>query len=73
MKAKLDKRTVAALALPEGKNDEIYWCDALDRFGTRLEHRMTLAQIRTMMESAGLSEIRFSDAVPFWCSVGRKI
>ena len=36
MKAKLDKRTVAALALPEGKNDEIYWCDALDRFGLRL-------------------------------------
>lgn len=47
--------------------------DALDRFGTRLEHRMTRAQIRTMMESTGLREIRFSDAVPFWCAVGRKI
>ena len=47
--------------------------DALDRFGTRLEHRMTRAQIRTMMELAGLREIRFSDAVPFWCAVGRKI
>jgi ubiquinone/menaquinone biosynthesis C-methylase UbiE len=47
--------------------------DALDRFGTRLEHRMTRAQIKTMMESAGLREIRFSDAVPFWCAVGRKI
>jgi SAM-dependent methyltransferase len=47
--------------------------DALDRFGTRLEHRMTQAQIKTMMELAGLREIRFSDAVPFWCAVGRKI
>jgi SAM-dependent methyltransferase len=47
--------------------------DALDRFGTRLEHRMTKAQIKTLMENAGLCEIRFHDAVPFWCVVGRKI
>ena len=46
--------------------------DALDRFGTRIEHRMTRAQIKTMMESAGLQDIRFSEAVPFWCAVGRK-
>jgi integrase len=36
MKAKLDKRTVAALTLPDGKADEFYWCDQLDRFGLRL-------------------------------------
>jgi ubiquinone/menaquinone biosynthesis C-methylase UbiE len=47
--------------------------DALDRFGTRLEHRMTRAQITTMMELAGLRDVHFSDAVPFWCAVGRKI
>jgi ubiquinone/menaquinone biosynthesis C-methylase UbiE len=47
--------------------------DALDRFGTRIEHRMTQAQIRVLMEKAGLSGIRFLDAVPFWCAVGRKI
>jgi ubiquinone/menaquinone biosynthesis C-methylase UbiE len=46
--------------------------DALDRFGTRLEHRMTQAQIQTMMENTGLRDVRFSDAVPFWCAVGRK-
>ena len=46
--------------------------DALDRFGTRLEHRMTQAEIRHMMEEAGLVDIRFSSAVPFWCAVGRK-
>lgn len=46
--------------------------DALDRFGTRLEHRMTQAEIKTMMEQAGLVDICFSPAVPFWCAVGRK-
>jgi SAM-dependent methyltransferase len=47
--------------------------DALDRFGTRLEHRMTKSQIRAMMEKAGLRDIQFSNAVPFWCAVGRRI
>jgi ubiquinone/menaquinone biosynthesis C-methylase UbiE len=46
--------------------------DALDRFGTRLERRMTQAEIRAMMESAGLRDIRFSDAAPYWCAAGRK-
>lgn len=47
--------------------------DALDRFGTRLEHRMTAAAIKAMMERAGLGDIRFSPSVPFWCAVGRKV
>ncbi len=47
--------------------------DALDRFGTRLEHRMSRAQIGAMMEQTGLGDIRFSETVPFWCAVGRKI
>ena len=46
--------------------------DALDRFGTRLEHRMTKAEITDMMERSGLADVRFSDAVPFWCAVGIK-
>ncbi len=46
--------------------------DALDRFGTRLEQRFTQAQIRRMLEDAGLEDIRFSDATPYWCAVGRK-
>ncbi len=46
--------------------------DALDRFGTRLERRMTRAQIKAMMEIAGLRDVRFSDQVPFWCAVGIK-
>jgi SAM-dependent methyltransferase len=46
--------------------------DALDRFGTRLEQRFTRAQITEMMTRCGLENIRFSDAVPFWCAVGSK-
>jgi SAM-dependent methyltransferase len=47
--------------------------DALDRFGTRLEHRMTRAQIKVMMEAAGLRDIRFSESLPYWCAVGYRI
>ena len=44
--------------------------DALDRFGTRLEQRFTKADIKLMMESAGLENIKFRDDTPFWCAVG---
>jgi SAM-dependent methyltransferase len=43
--------------------------DALDRFGTRLEHRFTREDIRCIVESAGFKDIRFSDRPPFWCAV----
>lgn len=46
--------------------------DALDRFGTRLEHRFTRAEIERMLSAAGLSEIRVSDGTPYWCAVGIK-
>jgi ubiquinone/menaquinone biosynthesis C-methylase UbiE len=46
--------------------------DALDRFGTRLEHRFTQAQIKKMLEDAGLVNIQFSDIAPFWCAIGIK-
>jgi ubiquinone/menaquinone biosynthesis C-methylase UbiE len=46
--------------------------DALDRFGTRLEHRFTAAEILTMMERAGLEKVVFSQSVPYWCAVGFK-
>jgi hypothetical protein len=46
--------------------------DALDRFGTRLERRFTKQQIKEMMTNAGLTDIRFSDAVPYWTAVGFK-
>jgi hypothetical protein len=46
--------------------------DALDRFGTRLERRFTAAEIRSMMDQAGLEEVRLSDAPPYWCAVGHR-
>lgn len=46
--------------------------DSRDRFGTPLEQRFTQQQIRTMMQSAGLRDIRFSDKAPYWCAVGFK-
>ena len=44
--------------------------DALDRFGTRLEHRFNKNEIKLMMELAGLENIKFSEKPPYWCSVG---
>ena len=46
--------------------------DARDRFGTPLEKRFRADEIREMMTDAGLTDIRFSDAAPFWCAVGVK-
>jgi ubiquinone/menaquinone biosynthesis C-methylase UbiE len=46
--------------------------DALDRFGTRLEHRFTRAEIGIMMASCGLEGIRFAESLPYWCAVGTK-
>jgi len=46
--------------------------DSLDRFGTRLESRFTRAEIRQMLEQAGLEKIKFRDGVPYWCAVGVK-
>lgn len=44
--------------------------DALDRFGTRLEHRHTRNQLYDMMQASGLEGIRFSEHAPFWTALG---
>ncbi len=46
--------------------------DALDRFGTRLEHRYTQGEIRQMMQEAGLEHIVFNEFAPYWCALGFK-
>lgn len=51
----------------------IIFNDALDRFGTPLEQRFSRADIRTMMEKAGLTDIVFSDNEPYWHAIGRKL
>jgi ubiquinone/menaquinone biosynthesis C-methylase UbiE len=47
--------------------------DAYDRFCTKLEQRFTRAQIEQMLVNGGFEKIRFSESVPYWCAVGRKI
>ena len=44
--------------------------DALDRFGTRIEQRFTMKQVRVMMQDAGLKEIIFSEEGPYWVAIG---
>ena len=46
--------------------------DALDRFGTSVEHRFSKVEIEAMMRDAGLRDISFSDGPPFWVAVGYK-
>jgi len=46
--------------------------DALDRFGTRLEQRFSREQIVTMLNSAGLENIRFSESSPYWVCTANK-
>ena len=46
--------------------------DSRDRFGTPLEQRFSQEQIRRMMVSAGLQDVRFSEHAPFWCALGIK-
>jgi ubiquinone/menaquinone biosynthesis C-methylase UbiE len=47
--------------------------DALDRFGTRLEHRFSKKEIIKMMENAGLTNILVSPGVPYYHAVGKKV
>jgi len=46
--------------------------DSRDRFGTPLEQRFTRTKIESMMSEAGLVDIQFSEAAPFWCVIGYK-
>jgi len=66
---------INSLPLSYYRNHSFYTMrtDARDRFGTPLEKRFSKCQIKKMMENAGLNNIRFSDAAPYWCAVGEKI
>jgi hypothetical protein len=65
---------VSAFPLSFYRNSSFYTMrtDALDRFGTRLEHRFTRAEITDMMTRSGLVDIRFSEAEPHWIACGRR-
>ena len=65
---------VSSFPLAFYRNRSLYTMrtDALDRFGTRVEHRFTRQQIIKMMAAAGLVDIHFSDHAPYWCAVGKR-
>ena len=44
--------------------------DALDRLGTKFEHRLTRLDIKTMMEAAGLGSFPFIEQEPFRVAAG---
>jgi SAM-dependent methyltransferase len=47
--------------------------DALDRFGTKLEHRFSKKEIEAMMMNAGLDHIKFGSHLPYWHAVGKRV
>lgn len=62
------------MPLSSYRNTSLYTMktDALDRFGTQLEHRFTKKEISEMMKWSGLKNIKFSEKIPFWVAVGEK-
>lgn len=66
--------SVAAIPLSYYRHHSFYTMrtDSRDRFGTPLEQRFTRGEITSMLESAGLRDVCFSDSAPFWCAVGVK-
>lgn len=58
------------LSLYRSKSFYTLKTDARDRFGTRLEQRFTRAEIKAMMEAAGLERVTVGDGPPFWAAVG---
>ena len=67
-------RDVHAIPLSAYRNRSFYVMrtDALDRFGTVLEHRFTRQEMRALMEDAGLERVSFSEEAPYWCAIGFK-
>ena len=63
------------IPLSDYRRKPFYQCknDALDRFGTRLEHRFSKAEISEMLTNAGCENIKFSENTPYWCCVANKI
>lgn len=65
-------RSTSSVPLSFYKDSSFYTMrtDALDRFGTRLEHRFTKLEIERMLTTAGLTNIQFRESEPFWCAIG---
>lgn len=46
--------------------------DSLDRFGTKLEKRFRRDEVISLLQRAGLVDIRVSPLAPYWHAVGRR-
>ncbi len=46
--------------------------DALDRFGTHLEHRFSRAEIEALLGRCGVTDIVFSESPPYWVVAGQR-
>jgi ubiquinone/menaquinone biosynthesis C-methylase UbiE len=68
------KKTGDQIPLSAYANKDFYIIrnDALDRFGTKLEHRFSKEEITQMMTEAGLTDIKFGEKSAYWHAVGKK-
>jgi ubiquinone/menaquinone biosynthesis C-methylase UbiE len=68
------KVNVSQFPLTDYRHKNFYFMqtDALDRFGTRLEHRFNQQEIRKMLKEAGFKNITFSEKLPFWVCISYK-
>jgi SAM-dependent methyltransferase len=58
------------LSMYRGRSFYSMRTDSRDRFGTPVERRFRADEISEMMAEAGLVDVRFSPAPPYWCAVG---
>lgn len=66
--------TVESIPLSYYKDKKFYCMrtDALDRFGTPIEHRYTKQEIIEMLTKSGFKNIRFSESAPYWVALAFK-
>lgn len=69
------KQLAAKMPLAHYQTNSFFWMrtDALDRFGTTLEQRFSRENIKQMMTAAGLADITFSNQMPYWHVVGKRV
>jgi SAM-dependent methyltransferase len=69
----IDRRRVDLVPLSFYRHKPFYIMrnDALDRFGTRVEHRYTRQELRELMEGNGFCDVIISPEAPYWCAVAR--
>lgn len=67
-----DRAELIPLAFYRDKPLAVMRNDALDRFGTRVEHRFSRDQIGALLRDAGCCDIVFSEAAPYWVTIARR-